>query len=199
MAGSTGFDFVVVVAAAVTGSVRARRALDRLLTTTLELPSEALEAFVVTDVRAAERAMSDSAHLGMGDYRRQRVVNTAARALLLPAAVDILLDSALTETRTENSFPDHPVRLLGDMGRRITARRETTFDQRMPVMRIAERWLDRSRTDPAHQVVWARLAAHLMDPTVDGNHSDPGSPLTIQLSSGTEGDDNLQPTTSYGH
>ena len=144
------------------------------------------------DRNAAERAMRETTHLPLTEFHRQKAVNTAAAAFILPAAVDVLLDAAVTDTRAENQYPEHPIRLLGELGSRITPRHDTTFDARMRVLRLAETWLDRTPGDAARQVVWARLAAQLMDPTVHGGYSDPGAPMTFQLSAGTETDPHLR-------
>jgi hypothetical protein len=184
-----------IVEVAASGSVLARRALDRVAPDVLQLPLDALQQFVALDEQAAERALRETDHLPLEDYVRRIVVTTSARRHLSARAVHILLDSAIGDARPEHSFPDHPIRLLGEMGSRITPRGETTFPVRLPLMDLVDRWLDADASNVARQVVWARLVVHLLDPSVEGGHTDPGSPRTLQLSAGTESEDHLTTLT----
>ncbi len=162
--------------AAARASDRARDALELLVRNPLELADatgwhhEALGRFASIDEATAERALAATQSLAATDMRRQVVLQRVMQRFVHPAAVHGLLENAIGDERPEHPHPEHPMRLLGELGRQILPDGQTTFGARTLLLQAANAWLD---ADPAcdRQKVWARLARHLLDPTVEGTTS----------------------------
>lgn len=184
-----------VIEAAHAGSAAARAEVDRLLPDLSVLFGwsgyETLEEFATLDEAAAGRAIRETAGLDRADEARRRVVAAATRRFLIADAVLPLLSSAIGDNRTENSAPDHPVRILGEIGRQVDPHGRTTFELRARVLATANVWLEADPT-PARQEIWARVVAHQLDPHVDGTYSDTGSPMTIHLAFGFESEEHIK-------
>jgi hypothetical protein len=181
--------FVAALTVAEYGSDAARGDVDRLLLDLSDLPEPALARFVALDEASAARAIATTADHPA--FRRNQVVTTAARRFLVPDAVRALLDSAIGDERREASHPEHPVRVLGEIGTQITPLGTTTFEARRPLMEIATEWYDEEPSEERGRV-WAKLSVHLLSPRVAGNYADPGSPMTIHIQAGTESVERLQ-------
>lgn len=108
-----------------------------------------------------------------------------AQQFLMPEAVSAMLTAAVGDDRALHSSPNHPVRVLGEMGRRIDPLNRTSFELRAPILAAADQWLDQD-PGPARQQVWTRVVAQLLDPHVEGVFPDSGSPMTILLPAGVE-------------
>jgi hypothetical protein len=180
-----------VVNAAAMGSDRARALLDEIVPDLTALPRDALERYTALDGAAADRALTQTAALGPDHYLRHAVLSVAARRYAHRDAVRALLDSAIGDERAEHSNPDHPIRLLGEVGSRIDPHGDTSFAARGPILEIATGWFDKEPS-PQHGIVWAKLMVHLLDPRAEGNYQDLGSPMKIQMQSGFEAPQRLQ-------
>lgn len=184
-----------VIEAAHAGSTAARAAVDHLLPDLSVLFNwgglAMLEAFATIDDAAAQRALRETAVLDASDEARRRVLNATARQFLSAEAIAPLLSAAIGDSRQEHSAPDHPVRILGEIGRQIDPHGRTTFELRARVLAAANAWLEAEPT-PARQEIWARVAAHQLDPHVDGAYSDTGSPMTLHLAYGFESEAHIR-------
>lgn len=176
---------LVALTAAESGSAKARNHLETLVGSVRELPEHLLKRYTALDEAAAGRAVTEAGGL------RFAALSIAARRFALPEAVRALLDLALGDDRPENQHSDHPVRLLGEIGTRITPLGDSTFAARQAILDTATRWFDEEPTDE-RGLIWARLVAYLLTPNVEGNYTDPGSPMTIHLQAGFESSDHLR-------
>jgi hypothetical protein len=179
-----------VLEAASDGSERARIRLEKL-PSLADLPYYMLDRYVALDERAAERAIGELDRLPALAPFAPEILTTAARRFALPEAIRHLLDLAVGDARPEHSHPDHPIRILGEVGSWVGPHGDTTFDFRHRVAATATEWFE---TDPSvpRQVVWAKVMAHLLDPKVMGTFADPGAPMTITLRGGFETPDHIR-------
>jgi len=177
--------------AAARGSQGARHHLEELVRDLAELSPDLVETYVSLDEHAARRALGEAAGGRMTDGMRFRIVAMAARRFVLPEAVRELLDLATSDDRPENQSSDHPIRLLGEIGTRITAISTSTFDAREPILRVSSEWFD-DESSPVRALVFARLAAYLLSPTVSGNYTDPGQLNKIYIQDGFESPAHLE-------
>jgi len=184
-----------VIEAAHAGSTAARAEVDRLLPDLSVLFNwgglAMLEAFATIDEEAAQRALRETAGLDASHEARRRVLTATTRQFLSAEAIGPLLSAAIGDGRAEHSAPDHPVRILGEIGRQIDPHGRTTFELRARVLAAANAWLEAEPT-PARQEIWARVAAHQLDPHVDGAYSDTGSPMTLHLAYGFENEAHIR-------
>lgn len=184
-----------VIEAAHAGSTAARAEVDRLLPDLSVLFNwgglATLEAFATIDDAAAQRAIRETEGLDASDEARRRVLTATTRQFLSAEAIGPLLSAAVGDSRQEHSAPDHPVRILGEIGRQVDPHGRTTFELRARVLAAANAWLEADPA-PAHQEIWARVVAHQLDPHVDGVYSDSGSPMTIHLAYGFESEEHIR-------
>ena len=184
-----------VIEAAHAGSTAARAEVDRLLPDLSALFNwgglATLEAFATIDEEAAQRALRETAGLDASHEARRRVLTATTRQFLSAEAIGPLLSAAIGDGRAEHSAPDHPVRILGEIGRQIDPHGRTTFELRARVLAAANGWLE---ADPtlARQEIWARVVAHQLDPHVDGVYPDTGSPMTVHLAYGFESEAHIR-------
>ena len=183
-----------VIDAAHAGSTEARAEVDRRLPDLTAVLGwarlQTLVSFATLDEAAARRALAATRALEPGHEARRRVVAATAQRFLMPEAVSAMLTAAIGDERALHSSPDHPVRVLGEMGRRIDPLYRTTFQLRGPIIEAANRWLEEDPS-PARQHVWARVAAQQLDPHVEGVFPDSGSPMTIYLPGGVESEEHI--------
>jgi hypothetical protein len=168
-----------VVNAAAMGSGHARARLDEIVPDLTELPRDELERYTALDGAAADRALTQTAALGPDHFLRHAVLSAATRRYAHRDAIRALLDSAIGDERAEHSNPDHPIRLLGEVGSRIDPHGNTSFAARGPILEIATGWFD-EEPSPQRGILWAKLIVHLLDPRAEGNYQDLGSPMKIQ-------------------
>jgi len=174
-----------VLEAAWDGSEKAREHLEKLLPPIIDVPGDMIDRYVALDERAAIRALAELDRLPEPASFTPGVLTTAAIRFAMPEAVRRLLDLAVGDSRPEHSNPSHPIRVLGEVGSRVSPHSDTSFSLRMRIATIANEWLDKD-SSPARQLVWARLMVHVLDPEVAGHFPDPGSPMTITLRGGFE-------------
>ena len=174
------------VDAAGLGSVAARRYVDRLLSGPDGLEPTLLRDVALLDEGAARRAVRLSLD-GQGIPRpaANEVVEAAARRYLLPEAVRALLNAAVGDERAQHSNPSHPVRVLGEVATTLGPGGETQFATRPVLLRLATDWLD-EQPDDGRQLVWARLAVHVLSPEVGGTWAGLGSRPSGSLVAGFE-------------
>lgn len=184
-----------VLNAAAMGSAAARAHFEQLAPDLTELPEAILERYTALDPAAAQRAVAETVALGAHDRRRYAVLAVAARRFAQPEAVRGLLESAIGDDRPEHSNPDHPVRLVGEIGRHIDPHGNTSFEARRPLLSVATGWFDEAPVSE-RGLVWAKLVVHLLDPRAEGNYPDLGSPSNIQMLSGYEAPERLQTIVS---
>jgi hypothetical protein len=170
------------------GSDGARAEVDKHLPTGTEVPALA-EDYASLDERASRRVVINIERLG--EPWRHRVLRASVSTFALPEAVRILLDDAVGDSRPQHPHPDHPVRVLGEAGSRVDPHGSTTFPLRESILRVANEWLEEDPS-PARQLVWSDVIVRLLDPTVEGNYQDLGSPRTIHLADGIEGVEHLR-------
>jgi hypothetical protein len=180
-----------VLEAAWDGSEKAREYLDQLVPSVSDVPYGMIDRYVALDERAAERAMAELDQLPAESALRLDILRTAATRFTTPSAVRQLLDLAVDDHRLEHPNPNHPIRILGEIGSRVGPHNETSFDSRAHIATIGTEWFD---ADPSErrQLVWAKVMAHLLDPKVEGHFADPGSPMTITLRGGFETPEHLR-------
>jgi hypothetical protein len=194
-------EIIGVVMEAAEASSKARAGLDVLLPDLSRLTRpewgwyEALGRYAAIDQQAAERALAATRHLKPGDPARLVVVKTATRRFALPEAVAGMLETAVGDDRPEGPNPDHPIRILGELGRQVSPHGQTSFEARLPVLTAANAWFDADPA-PGRQKAWGKVAVHLMDPNVAGNLPSTGSPMTIQMLSGQESIEHLERVVS---
>ncbi len=180
-----------VLEAARDGSEKARAHVERLLPRVIDGPYGSVEKYVALDEEAAERAIREiNADTEVARFRVE-ILETAARRFALPAAVSGLLDVAVGDRRPEGPTPHHPIRVLGEVGSRVSPHGETSFGARLDVMRSATAWLD-ADASVDRRLVWAQLMVHLLDPKVEGNFPDSGSPMTVTMQAGWEAPEHLE-------
>jgi hypothetical protein len=174
------------VDAAGLGSVAARRYVDRLLSGPDGLEPTLLRDVALLDEGAARRAVRLSLD-GQGIPRpaANEVVEAAARRYLLPEAVRAMLNAAVGDERAQHSNPSHPVRVLGEVATTLGPGGETQFATRPVLLRLATDWLD-EQPDDGRQLVWARLAVHVLSPEVGGSWAGLGSRPSGSLVAGFE-------------
>lgn len=171
------------VHAALAGSTGARANLDALIPSVTSLPENLAVAYVAVSDQTAHRAIAETATLPSTSRLRFEVLKAAAHQLV-PEAVRALLDMGVGDARAEGPNPDHPVRVLGEIGTSIDPNGFSTFATRRPLLDVATAWFDEDPT--ARGMPWARLVVHLLGPTASGNYTDPGSPRTIHMQAGYE-------------
>lgn len=184
-----------VLEAAWDGSAKGRRELDALLPSIASLPSGDLEKFVALDEAAAERAIDEIDRVPAIQAQQVEILTTAVKRWAMSSATARLLDLAIGDTRPEHSNPNHPIRVLGEVGSRISPHGATSFDARARILDAATTWLDANPTAP-RRLVWARLIAHLLQPGAEGNFADLGSPMTIKMQAGFESPAHLRAIAS---
>jgi DNA-binding transcriptional ArsR family regulator len=177
-----------VVRAAAAGSRGARNRIESWLGSKTVEPSVIAE-YASLDEPAARRAVRHALEGGLAGSLD--VLKVAAGQYALPEAVTALLDMGVGDDRPMHSSTDHPVRVLGDLATRVFPNGRTSFALRDPLLRIANNWLE---ADPIteRQVVWARLANRLLEPTAEGTWMQLGSPRTAQMMGGFESAENLR-------
>jgi hypothetical protein len=184
-----------VILAAAAGSAGARRDVDALVPDVIELVAQgsvpALQEFTALDEDGARRALRQTAHLPAGDWARQRVLEISTQRFVLPEALLVLLDSAVGDDRPEHPNPNHPIRMLGELGSRVDPHGRTSFELRHRVLAAADAWLDYD-SSPSRQLVWARVVVHLLDPTAEGTFPTTASYMTIQFASAIERPENIR-------
>ncbi len=185
---------LALLEAAWDGSDGARDHLDELLPSVAKVPYGMLDRYVALDKRAAERAIVESDRLPELAPFRTEILTAAASRFALPEAVRKLLDLAVGDVRPEHSNPSHPIRVLGEVGSRVSPHGDTSFDFRKSVADTVTEWFD-ADPSPAHQLVWAKVMAHLLDPKIEGSFADPGLPMTINLRRGFETAANVRTLT----
>jgi hypothetical protein len=130
-----------VIDAAHAGSTEARAEVDRLLPDLTPVLGWArlpiLESFATLDEAAAGRALAATRALDADDEARRRVIAATAQQFLMPEAVSAMLTAAIGDERALHSSPNHPVRVLGEMGRRIDPLNRTSFQLRAPILAAA--------------------------------------------------------------
>ena len=158
------------------GSAAARAEVERLLPDLTVLFGwgglATLEAYATIDDAAAQRALRETEGLDASHEARRRVLTATTRRFLSGEAIAPLLSAAIGDSRQEHSAPDHPVRILGEIGRQVDPHGRTTFELRARVLAAANAWLEADPT-PARQEIWARVVAHQLDPHVDGVYPTP--------------------------
>ncbi|MCI0581661.1 MAG: hypothetical protein L0227_02000 [Chloroflexi bacterium] len=177
-----------VIRAAAAGSRGARIRIESWLGSTSVEPSVIAE-YAGLDEPAARRAVRHALEGRLAGSLD--VLKVAAGRFALPEAVAALLDMGIGDDRPMHSNTDHPVRVLGDLATRVFPNGRTSFALRDPLLRIANDWLA-AEPIPARQVVWARLANRLLEPTAEGTWMQLGSPRTAQMMGGFESAENLR-------
>jgi len=174
------------VDAAALGSISARRYVDRLLAGPDGLAPSLLRDVALLDEQAAKRVVQVSLdnHDRPGAATTE-VVEAAARRYLLPEAVRALLTAAIGDERHQHPNPSHPIRILGEIARRLGPDGGTQFATRPVLLGLASDWLD-EQPDDGRQVVWARLMVHVLSPTVTGAWAGLGSQPSGSLVEGIE-------------
>lgn len=178
------------VRAARVGSAVARRQVDALLDSGA-LDVAMLTEYATIDEGAARRAVSivlsapDSVTRGTLE-----VLEVAAGRYALREAVQALLALGVGDERPMHANPDHATRVLGDLATRLLPNGRTVFPLRVEYLSIATGWLAESPIE--RQVVWARLAARLLQPSIEGNWIDLASHRTARLYAGFESPENLR-------
>ena len=174
-----------VLEAAWDGSEKAHEHFEKLLPSVIDMPYDMIDRYVALDKRAAERAIAELDSLPEPASFTLGVLTTAATRFATREAVRRLLDLAVGDSRPEHSNPSHPIRVLGEVGSRVSPHSDTSFSLRMRIATSANEWFDEDPS-PARQLVWAKLMVHVLDPEVEGHFPDPGSPMTITLRGGFE-------------
>ncbi len=172
------------IQSAAVGSAGARRKAEELIVespgdTTLTLP-----AFARLDESAARRALRLQADIIPEDPIRLEILKVGA-AYLLPDAIQGLLSRSLDDDRPLHSYPDHPLRVLSELGTSIHPDYGTRFHARGAVLREAEEWVTADPT-PERWIVYARLAAEVLDPSGKGGWLDPVDRRTFQFANSVE-------------
>ena len=169
-----------VIEASWDGSEKAHEHLEKLLPSVIDMPDDTIDRYVALDEHAAERAIAELDRLPEPASFTLGILTTAARRFAMPEAVRRLLDLAVSDNRPEHSNPSHPIRVLGEVGSRVSPHSDTSFGLRIRIATTANEWFDEDPS-PARQLVWAKLMVHVLDPEVEGHFPDPGSPMTITL------------------
>lgn len=173
----------VAIHAALAGSSGARANLDALIPSVTSLPESLAVAYVAVSDQTARRAVAEIAGLPSTSHLKLEVLKAAAHQLV-PEAVRAFLDMGAGNARAEDPNPEHPIRVLGEIGTSIDPNGFSSFASRRPLLDVATAWFDE---DPAARgLAWARLVVHLLGPTASGNYADPGSPRTIHMQAGYE-------------
>ncbi len=180
-----------VIEASWDGSEKAHEHLEKLLPSVIDMPADTIDRYVALNEHAAERAIAELDRLREPASFTLGILTTAARRFALPEAVRRLLDLAVSDNRPEHSNPNHPIRVLGEVGNRVSPHSDTSFGLRIRIATTANEWFDEDPS-PARQLVWAKLMVHVLDPEVEGHFPDPGSPMTITLRGGFETPDRLR-------
>jgi hypothetical protein len=179
-----------VLGAASMGSASARATFDELVPDLAVLRPNQVELYAALDEHAATRALATA----LPQPAREKVVISAARRFLLVAAVRELLDAAVGDDRPQHSHPDHPIRLLGEIGTRIDPHGQTGFPARAILLGVASDWLDEDPT-PERALAWSKLVVHLLGPSVEGNYQELGEPMSIRMQAGFESPPHLESIT----
>lgn len=169
--------------AALAGSAGARADLDALIPSVTSLPESLAVAYVAVSDQTARRAVAETARLPSSSHLKVEVLKAAAHQLV-PEAVRALLDMGVVDARAEGPSPDHPIRVLGEIGTSIDPNGFSSFATRRPLLDVATDWFDEDPT--ARGEAWAHLVVHLLGPTASGNYTDPGSPRTVHMQAGYE-------------
>jgi hypothetical protein len=186
-----------VIAAALSGSAEARRDVDRLVPDVRAAANYLpIDDFIDLDERAATRALHQTSAMPVGSGLREKIVMNAARRYLAPEAVAALLDAALGDHRPEHQTPEHPVRVLGEIGRQLDPLGRSQFGTRRTILELSNVWLGRD-PDRERQLVWAAVVAHLLNPEVEGNFPTAGANLSITLASRVETAEQIQAIKDY--
>jgi hypothetical protein len=180
-----------VIEASWDGSEKAHEHLEKLLPSVIDMPADTIDRYVALDEHAAQRAIAELDRLREPASFTLGILTTAARRFALPEAVRRLLDLAVSDNRPEHSNPNHPIRVLGEVGSRVSPHSDTSFGLRIRIATTANEWFN-DDPSPARQLVWAKLMVHVLDPEVEGHFPDPGSPMTITLRGGFETPERLR-------
>lgn len=134
---------------------------------------------------ASEASDAAPAHL------RMEILAAAAKTHASEAAIERLLTLGLTDTRPRHANPDHPLRVIGEIGTRVFPHDLTSFEARSSVLGITERWA-RDRRSPEAWRAYAEVAVALLSPMVEGSWTDPAKTHQITLTAGFESPSNLR-------
>jgi hypothetical protein len=147
--------------------------------------------FARVDRQAAEVVLAKSREAyhawvaggGTDPWQVEGVINLGyliARWYLLDAAVELLLDAALTDSRLTGPNPDHPLRKLADLTHAFHPEVPRPSDQRMMLARVADAWVALDPSD-RHWSVYAYVAAAVLSLYMSSTLPDPGDPRTVQI------------------
>jgi hypothetical protein len=136
---------------------------------------------VVADVRAAfEQWKAAGATEAWQIEPALELPYLAARWYLLEDAVELLLDAAPYDQRSLNPSPGHPLRKLADLVHDFHPELPPPSDQRMMLVRVADRWIERDPS-PERWAVYGYVGEVDLGLRLSSALPAPGDPNKLQL------------------
>lgn len=190
------FQFALTACSAASlGFGQARSIVDGLVDNVLNartdhrLVGEVLERYLIIDEDAGQRVASLLAaefdelddETRCDGFRLQPIAELShllAARYQLEAAIELLLEMSLHDTRATNPHPSHPLRKLQDLCTRVHPDLAPTLDLRIVATRVLNRWL---AEDDEHWRVWSSLGASILTPRAQGAFSSPGDARQFHL------------------
>ena len=136
-------------------------------------------------MQIARQSFDEALATGTADGRAVepivKLASLAARWYQTDAAVEVLLDACLVDSRPTNSNTGHPLRQIEDLVSDFHPEVPRQHELRYKIAAVLKRWLDAAPDDIDHRRVAATVMSTLMGLRLRSAHSDPGRPMTIQL------------------
>ena len=149
------------------------------------LPPQDLWAAARIDASLAQAAMDAAPSTSL-----RAVYEVAARRYALPDAITALLDLGVADDRPRHSHPDHPLRIVSEIGTRLYPHELTSFEARSRVLDTAITWVRRSSTNKKW-VAFAEIVASALNPQVEGNWPELQGTSKFTMAAGFESPANL--------
>jgi DNA-binding transcriptional ArsR family regulator len=118
------------------------------------------------------------------------IYEVAARRYALSGAVKALLDLGMSDDRPRHSHPDHPLRIVSEIGTRLYPHELTSFEARTRVLGAAIEWGEESGT-PAAWSAFAEVVGSVLNPQVEGNWPELQEASKFTMAAGFESAANL--------
>jgi hypothetical protein len=173
------------IEAADIGSRRAKAEVARLAGAGL-LGSQNLAAAAGIDEEMAQLIVQSVPMAAMP----QDVLEVAARRYALPDAIKGLMELGMSDERARHSHPDHPLRIVAEVGARLYPHGITSFDGRTRVLTAAVSWV-REAIDSRAWDTFAEVANGVLNPQVEGSWAELAETNKFTMAAGFESPSNL--------
>lgn len=119
------------------------------------------------------------------------VLKACVQAWFNEEAVHGLLDLAVGDGRPRHQQPEHPIRVLGEMARRLDPDHGGLFEIRPMLVQHAKAWISKRNGMAADWAVYCEVLFNAFVPSLEGTWSDPAQTRGITIANGIETPEHL--------